>query len=86
MKTILLYAVDCFVIEENNSFKIFEKMYDLLEKFPNKKIILTNANDEQIKKFNLDKIPYEVFTLKHNPDKPNPKYYETMLQKLDLKP
>ncbi len=25
-------------------------------------------------------MPYEVFTLKHNPEKTDPKYYETMLQ------
>ena len=39
-----------------------------------------------LKKFGLDKMPYEVFTLKHNPEKTDPRYYETMLKKLDLKP
>ena len=56
MKTILVDAVYCFVIEEGGGFKIFKEMYDLLETFPNRKILLTGANDEQFKKFGLDKI------------------------------
>ncbi len=59
-------------------------MWDLLETFPNKKIILTGANDEQFKKFGLDKVPYEVFTLKHNPEKTNPEYYKKMLEHFGL--
>lgn len=84
MKTILVDAVDGFVIETEGGFKIFKEMHDLLETFPNLKIILTGANDEQYKKFGLDKMPYEVFTLKHNPEKTNPKYFETMLQHFGL--
>ncbi len=84
IKTILVDAVDAFVIEEKGSFKIFNEMYDLLEKFPNRKIILTGANDEQFKKFGLDKMPYEVFTLKHNPEKTDPKYFEMMLKHFGL--
>ena len=59
-------------------------MHDLLETFPNRKIILTGANDVQFKKFCLDKMPYEVFTLKHNPEKTDPKYFETMLNHFSL--
>ena len=85
MKTILVDAVDCFVIEkEDGTFHIFKKMQDLLENFPNNKIILTGANDEQSKKFGLDKMPWEIFTLKHNPEKTNPEYYKIMLQKFNL--
>ncbi len=69
MKTILVDAVDTFVIEGEG---IFREMHDLLETFPNRKIILTGANDEQFKEFGLDKMPYEVFTLKHNPEKTDP--------------
>ena len=87
MKTILVDAVNCFVIEkEDGTFHIFKEMQDLLENFPNKKIILTGANDEQSKKFGLDKMPWEVFTLKHNPEKTNPEYYKIMLQKFNLSP
>ena len=81
MKTILVDAVDCFVSKEG---QIFEEMHNLLETYPNKKVILTGANDEQFKMFGLDKMPYEVFTLKHNPEKTDPKYYETLLAHLNL--
>lgn len=84
MKTILVDAVYTFVIEDNGKFKIFNEMYDLLETFPNRKIILTGANDEQSKKFGLDKMPYEVFTLKHNPEKTDPKYFQIMLEHFGL--
>jgi len=84
MKTILVDAVDAFVIEGEGSFKIFKEMHDLLEKFSNRKIILTGANDEQFKKFGLDKMPYEVYTLKHNPEKTDPKYFEIMLKHFGL--
>ncbi|PIN90095.1 hypothetical protein COU60_02025 [Candidatus Pacearchaeota archaeon CG10_big_fil_rev_8_21_14_0_10_34_76] len=85
MKTILVDAVDAFVIETNDKFQIFQEMYKLLESFPNKKIILTGANDEQFKKFGLDKMPYPVFTLKHNPEKTDPEYYNIMLNHFNLK-
>jgi len=81
MKTILVDAVDALVIEGQG---IFKEMYDLLETFPNRKIILTGANDEQFKEFGLDKMPYEVFTLKHNPEKTDPIYYKTMLEHFGL--
>ena len=47
-------------------------------------VILTGANDEQFKQFGLDTMPYEVFTLKHNPDKTDPTYFTTMLNYFDL--
>lgn len=84
MKTILVDAVYAFVVETYGIFKIFKEMHDLLETFENRKIILTGADDEQFKKFGLDKMPYEVFTLKHNPEKTNPKYYEQMLKHFGL--
>lgn len=84
MKTILIDAVDAFVIEENGKFRIFEEMQKMLEGIPNRKIILTGANDEQFKKFGLDKMPYEVFTLKHNPEKTDPNYYKMMLEHFGL--
>lgn len=84
MKTILVDAVDAFDIEENGEFHIFEDMHKLLETFPNKKILVTGANDEQFKAWNLDKMPYEVFTLKHSPEKTDPKFYETLLTHFGL--
>ena len=59
-------------------------MHALLDKYPNKKIILTNANDMQIVEFGLVDMPYELFTLKHNPDKTDPEYFHTMLKYFNL--
>ncbi len=86
MKTILVDAVDAFVVETENGFEIFEPMRKMLNEFPNTKIILTGANDEQFKKFGLDKMPYEVFTLKHDPEKTNSEYYKKMLEHFNFKP
>ena len=81
MKTILVDAINTFVIKGQG---IFKEMYELLETFPNRKIVLTNANDEEFIKFGLNQVPYEIFSLKHNPEKTNPKYFETMLQHFGL--
>lgn len=80
-KTILVDAINAFVIKWE---WIYQPLYDLLETYPNKKIILTGANEEQMKKFGLDNMPYEIFTLKHNPEKTELEYYETMLNKFNL--
>lgn len=53
MKTILVDAVYAFVMEKSGGFKIFKEMHSLLESYPNRKIILTGANDEQFKIFGL---------------------------------
>jgi len=81
MKTILVDAVDTFVIENEG---ISEEMHNLLETFPNRKIIVTNADDAQMIEFGLVNMPYEVFTLKHNPDKTHPVYFERMLEHFSL--
>lgn len=83
MKTILVDAINGLVLEDGS---IFEPMHKLLETYPNRKIVLTGANDEQFKQFKLDQVPYEVFTLKHNPEKTDPKYFEILLEKYNLKP
>jgi len=90
MKTILVDAVYGFILVIPNDrtgkdeYSVHKDMYNLLEMYPNKKIILTGADDEQYKKFGLDEMPYEVFTLKHNPEKTDPKYYEIMLKNFGL--
>jgi len=83
MKTILVDAVNCFVDEDG---KIFEEMQGILNTYKNKKIILTGANYEKYPIYNLDKMPYEVFTLEHNPEKTDPEYYKTMLKHFSLTP
>lgn len=83
MKTILVDAVDAFVIEGEG---IYEPMHELLEQYPNRKIVLSGANDQQIVEFGLTDLPYELFTLKHDPEKTDPKYYQTLLTQYNLKP
>lgn len=81
MKTILVDAINGLILEDGT---IFQEMYELFESYPNDKILLTGANDEQFKKFNLDQSPYQVFTLKHNPEKTDPAYYKTLLAQFGL--
>lgn len=81
MKTILVDAIQCLILEDGS---LLDSMYALLKSYPNDKIILTSANDEQLKHFRLDQAPYEVFTLKHNPEKTDPQYFMTLLKKYDL--
>jgi HAD superfamily hydrolase (TIGR01509 family) len=81
MKTILVDAINTFIIKGEG---VFKDMFDLLEKYPNPKIVLTNANDEEVKKFNLVNLPYRLFTLKHNPNKTDPSYFTTMLDNFGL--
>lgn len=61
-------------------------MYDLLETFPNKKILLTGASGGRLEEFGLDRAPYEVFTLSQNPPKSDPAYYNKMLAHFGLTP
>lgn len=82
MKTILVDAVNTFII---NDFVIFQEMYNLLEGYSNKKIIVTNADDKQIIDFGLNKVPYEVFTMKHDPEKTDPRYFEVLMKQYNLK-
>lgn len=83
MKTILVDAVDTLISAEG---VVFEAMHEMLNQYPNDKIVVTNANDEQFKTFNLDVIPYPIYTLKHEPDKTDPTYFTTMLAHFELKP
>lgn len=81
MKTILVDAYKTFVFDG----KIFDEMYKLLEKFPNPKIVLTNATDDEIVQLGLVNLPYELYTLKHNPDKTSPEFYIKFLKDKNLK-
>ncbi len=81
MKTILVDAINTFfVIGE----WINQDMYKLLESYSNKKIILTNADEEKQKSLGFVNMPYEVFTLNFDPEKIDPKYYKTLLSKYNL--
>lgn len=80
MKTILVDAWNTFVTEEGKN----TKMQKLLDSFTNKKIILTNANAEEKIKYGIVDMPYEVFSLEHNPNKTDPEYYKKMLEHYSL--
>ena len=82
MRTILVDAVDTFVIEGEG---IYQQMHDLLKQYKNKKIILTNADDKQMITFGLIDLPYKLYSLKHDPDKVDPKYFKKMLKHFNLK-
>ncbi len=56
----------------------------LLKSFPNPKIILTNANEEERMKFGIVHMPYQVFSCEHNPDKINPIFYQRFLEKYSI--
>jgi len=81
MKTILVDAIGAFIIKDMG---IFDDMHKMLEEYPNRKIILTGASDEQMEKFGLGNMPYGVFTLKHNPEKTDPNYFKMMLKHFNL--
>lgn len=83
MKTILVDAINGLILEDGT---IFQSMYEMLETYPNHKIVLTGANDEQFEKFKLYNSPYEVFTLKHSPEKTDPSYFKILLERFNLKP
>ena len=83
-KVILVDALHTFIIKNDGVFGVNKEMFNLLENYSNRKIILTNANDEEITKFNLVNLPYELFTLKHKPDKTNPEYYKKVFDYFKL--
>ncbi len=82
MKTILVDAWNTFVTKEG----IFRELKEMLDGFDNKKIILTNANEDERKKFGIIDMPYDVFTLNHDPNKTDALYYKKMLEHFSLKP
>ena len=81
MKTILVDAWNTFVLESG----IDQEMYKLLEGYDNPKIVVTNANDEQIIQLGMEDLLYKLFTMKHDPDKTDPRYFLTFLNEHDLK-
>lgn len=81
MKIILVDAVNIAIIEnKSGEYVQFKELFDLLKMYKNPKVIVTNADDEQMIKFGLNKVPYQVFTMKHNPDKSDPVYFKTLLE------
>lgn len=81
MKTILVDAINTFIIKGQG---IDQEIFDLLESFPNRKIVLTNATDERMEESDFSGVPYEIFTLSNDPNKSDPEYYHLMLSQLML--
>ena len=79
-KILAIDAINCFV---NLNGKINVKIKSIIDKFNNKKIILTNA-DKKEKKLFLKNINYEIFSLEHKPEKLNPTYFKKFLLKYNL--
>ncbi len=80
MKTILMDAYRTFVTNDWMN----QDMYAMLEKFENKKIVLTNADAEKQIEYGLVNLPYEMFTMNFNPLKSDPEFYKTMLGQYNL--
>jgi FMN phosphatase YigB (HAD superfamily) len=81
MKTILVDANEVFTVI---GVGICEPLFELLETYPNAKVVLSNASDDQFEKYSLNNLPYPLFTLKHTPKKAEPAYYEKLLEHLKL--
>ncbi len=77
---ILVDAYNTLVTDEG----IFMEMHILLEKFPNRKIILTNADEEKQRELGLVNLPYEMFTQSFNPLKTDLEYYKNFLKDYNL--
>ena len=82
MKTILVDAWNTFVTEKGMDIDLKK----LLDSYPNPKIILTNANKQECITYGIINMPYQVFSLEHNPNKTDKAYYHEMLSHFNLKP
>lgn len=80
IKTIFVDAWNTFVTEQG----VNKEMKQLLDSYSNPKIIVTNANNEQIQKLGIVNMPYPVFSLSHNPKKTDPTYFERLLSEKGL--
>ena len=80
MKIILVDAWNTLIKNK----KIDSTIYNILEGLKNKKIILTNANDKELVNYGIINMPYEVFSLSHDPNKDNPFYFKLLIEKYSL--
>tara|TARA_B110001450_G_C17322285_1_gene359924 strand:- start:129 stop:506 length:378 start_codon:yes stop_codon:yes gene_type:complete len=80
MKIILVDAWNTLIKNK----KIDSTIYNILEGLKNKKIILTNANDKELVNYGIINMPYEVFSLYHDPNKDNPFYFKLLIEKYNL--
>ncbi len=87
MKTILVDAVYVSIIQNDDGNWIqFKELFELLDTYCNPKVIVTNASDDKYELYGLNNLPYSFFTMKHNPDKPDPVYFKTLLEQYTWQP
>ncbi len=79
-KIILVDAWNTFVTATG----INQKLYAVLEQFPNTKIIVTNANAPKRIELGIVDMPYPVYSLDNNPSKSEPEYYHLFLKEHSL--
>ncbi len=81
MKTILVDAWNTFITEAGVDLEIKA----IVDRFPNPKIIVTNANEEEQAVFGMVNLPYPLYSMGHHPDKTDPYYFECLLKTYGLK-
>lgn len=81
MKTILVDAIFTLVLETG---EINQPLLDLLETYDNPKIIVTNADSDQMVQFGLVDMPYPIFTLANDPAKTDAKYFKKLLEHFEI--
>ena len=80
MKTILIDAIDTFIVDD----AVFTEMQELLDSYPNPKMVVTNADYEEGSDSIFNRLPYPVYTMRHNPDKTDPAYFVALFSHLGL--
>lgn len=79
-KIILVDAWNTFVTSEG----VNTQMEKLLNDYDHTKIIVTNANQEELVEFGIINMPYQVFTLGHNPNKTDVQYFLKLFKEYSL--
>lgn len=83
MKTILVDIIDTFLTKEEG---IVAPIHDLLEEYPNRKILVTRAPEDLMKIWEMDNLPYEVWSSKGDPKKNDSEFYRKLLTHFRLNP
>lgn len=83
--TILIDAVFCLIHKGENGLSLNQELFDYLHSLPQRKIVVTNAKDEILETIkHLVGNNIEVFSLRFDPEKIDPKFYETMIKELNI--
>lgn len=80
MKTILVDAWNTLITDKG----VDSEMKELLDQFPNPKVIVTNANAEEQTAFGMVNLPFPLYTMNHHPDKTDPYYFDSLLKDYEL--